>query len=90
MVVRPGENPHRIIVTNDTMEMMERYSNTTNPFGSFVRTGTRRPDGRWDIWVGDEVYDRLLALLEGSGYPGDDLSSVIDRLIREALGRKPS
>jgi hypothetical protein len=87
MVVRPGENPHHITVTAETMKLIE---DAVLPGYTFRMTGTLRADGRYDIMVGDEVYDRLITLLETTGHLGDDIDSIINRALREALGRKPS
>ena len=50
------------------------------------QTATPLPDGRWTISVDDEVFDRIA----DACLPGETDDDTVSRLLRAAIGRKPS
>lgn len=46
----------------------------------------RRPDGLWDTPVDDDV----AAALDDARLPGESDDDVVSRLVRSAIGRRPS
>lgn len=52
----------------------------------FKEIGTARPDGTWDVPLGDEV----VAQLESVRFSGETISDVIVRACSTMTGRKPN
>ena len=50
------------------------------------QTATRLPDGRWTIPVDDEVLEHI----DVARLPGETDDDTVSRLLRAAIGKKPS
>ena len=50
------------------------------------QTATRLPDGCWAIPVDDEVFDHIAA----ARLPGETDDDTVSRLLRTAIGKRPS
>ncbi|MBI4923345.1 MAG: hypothetical protein HY834_16510 [Devosia nanyangense] len=72
-----------ITVSDETKHLIDAQA---LPGYTIRRTATRLPDGRWTIPVDDEVFDRIAA----ARLPGETDDDVVGRLLRAAIGKKPS
>lgn len=72
-----------IKVTNETMELIRANVLVGH---EFRQNATRLPDGRWDVPVSRETYQRLLDFQ----IPGETFDQVIQRACRIGLGRRPN
>lgn len=50
------------------------------------QTATRLPDGQWSIPIDDEVFRHI----DSARQPGETDNDTVSRLLRLAVGRKPS
>jgi hypothetical protein len=73
----------RIVITQ---EAMDAIASAVTPGHEFDRRGTQRPDGSWEVPIGDDLLKRLLKQVQ----TGETLSDVIVRAINAAQGRKPN
>jgi hypothetical protein len=72
-----------IVVADETKNMIDLQVRA----GYEVRqTAAQRPDGRWTIPVDDEVF----AHIEAARLPGETDDDTVSRLLRGAIGQKPS
>ncbi|MDO8360975.1 MAG: hypothetical protein Q7T08_13200 [Devosia sp.] len=65
---------------------MNGYRSTALEGRDVRQTATRLPDGRWTIPVDDEVFEHIGA----ARLPGETDDDVASRLVRAAVGKKPS
>ena len=72
-----------ITVTDETKHLIDAQ---VQPGYDLHQTATRLPDGCWTIPVDDEVFDRIAA----ARLPGETDDDVVGRLLRAAIGKKPS
>jgi hypothetical protein len=54
--------------------------------GTFRPTGTRQADGTWLVPIDQDTWDRIHAMR----LPGETDEDVIQRVIHQHLGRRPS
>ncbi|MBI4924111.1 MAG: hypothetical protein HY834_20440 [Devosia nanyangense] len=72
-----------ITVSDETKRLIDVQA---LPGYTIRRTAARLPDGRWTIPVDDEVFDRIAA----ARLPGETDDDTVSRLLRAAIGKKPS
>ena len=72
-----------ITVSDETKHLVDAH---VQPGYDLRQTATRLPDGRWTIPVDDEVFDRIAA----ARLPGETDDDTLSRLLRAAIGKKPS
>ena len=72
-----------ITVSDETKRLIDAEA---LPGYTIRRTATRLPDGRWTIPVDDEVFDHV----DAARLPGETDDDTVSRLLRAAIGKKPS
>ena len=72
-----------ITVSDETKHLIDAQ---VQPGYTIRRTATRLPDGRWTIPVDDEVFDHI----DAARLPGETDDDTVSRLLRAAIGKKPS
>ena len=72
-----------ITVSDETKHLIDTQA---LPGYTIRRTAARLSDGRWTIPVDDEVFDHVHA----ARLPGETGDDTVSRLLRLAIGMKPS
>ena len=72
-----------ITVSDETKHLIDAQ---VQPGYDLRQTATRLPSGRWTILVDDDVFDRI----DAARMPGETDDDVVSRLVRAAIGKKPS
>lgn len=73
----------RIKITEETMDLIRQNTLVGH---EFRQNATRLPDGRWDVPISRETYQRLLDFQ----LPGETFDQVIQRACNIGLGRRPN
>ena len=72
-----------ITVSDETKHLIDAQA---LPGYDVRQTATRLPDGRWTIPVDDEVFEHI----DAARLPGETDDDTVCRLLRAAIGKKPS
>ena len=72
-----------ITVSDETKHLIDAK---VQPGYDLRQTAARLPDGRWTIPVDDEVFEHIAA----ARLPGETDDDTVSRLLRAAIGKKPS